>query len=244
MLNTTVMPYINIRGLVVFPHSEISLMIGRSESIAAIKFAISSNDNNLVIISQKKSENNGQPILNEMFKAGTLVKIEKHITLDDAMKIHCSGVSKVKIEKIEVSNEIQMASVTQTPYSEIESRLSILEKREILALTDAWCSKLQNRTSPDITDLESISFKHFVERVLDIITYFDIEKKYSKKDIIEAAKTGLGQTCQKSLDTNKELINYLVSKRQEILESESYTKQIQLTKKLLKEEINLFDANL
>src|SRR4051812_20991376 len=95
------LPFINIRDLVVFPGMEVSLIIGREVSVKAIEHALKASDRHLVVISQKRAEQNDRVGLPDMYPVGTVCRIEKSVRMDDAMKIFVVGLTRLQVAGID-----------------------------------------------------------------------------------------------------------------------------------------------
>ena len=67
-------PVLQLRNTLLFPGSTISLLVGRSKSVAGIQYAMS-KDAQMLIVAQK-SEDEKDPLPENLYRVGTLAKIE------------------------------------------------------------------------------------------------------------------------------------------------------------------------
>src|ERR1035437_4779733 len=67
-------PVLQLRNTLLFPGSTISLLVGRTKSVTAIQYAMS-KDAQMLIVAQK-SEEERDPSPENLYRVGTLAKIE------------------------------------------------------------------------------------------------------------------------------------------------------------------------
>jgi ATP-dependent Lon protease len=106
-------PIAPIREGVVFPHVEMVLTFGRSQSIAAVNEAVS-RDGEIIFVSQRKSSV-ADPSPDELFKVGVLAKVERTLKTNQEVNALIKGISRVRIDTIDTSNPYLQGKVTLLP---------------------------------------------------------------------------------------------------------------------------------
>lgn len=96
------LPVICTRGMVVFPHHEISLDVGRDFSLKAVEKGMSDHDENIVFISQKNPLDENTDF-EHVYHFGTLCKIKRRIKRDNhgTIKLTVEGEKRVEILNLE-----------------------------------------------------------------------------------------------------------------------------------------------
>ena len=75
------LPVICTRGMIVFPHNDLTLDVGRRKSLRAIEDAMNTYDGNLIFVSQTNPVDE-DPGFDGVYHVGTLCKIKKRIRRD------------------------------------------------------------------------------------------------------------------------------------------------------------------
>lgn len=91
------MPTVALRGLVIFPGMNINFDVGREKSIAALKVAMSGNQE-LFLVTQKDIRDN-DPDYDELYKVGTIVKVSHILRLpnSDNIRVTVEGLRRAKL---------------------------------------------------------------------------------------------------------------------------------------------------
>ena len=85
-------PLLPLRDIVVFPHQTTPLIVGRSKSVNAVKEAI--KNNSLIFTTMQKDPKVEDPKENDIQITGTLSSIEHHIVENDSIKLLVKGVKR------------------------------------------------------------------------------------------------------------------------------------------------------
>ena len=98
------MPAVALRGLVVFPGSNISFDVGRSKSVLALKTAMT-DDQELFLVTQKDIRDN-DPGYDQLYKIGTIVKVNHIVRVpnSDNFRVSVEGIRRAKLMSV-VLNE-------------------------------------------------------------------------------------------------------------------------------------------
>ncbi len=85
---TEQLPLLPLRGLVVFPHMVIPLMVGRPKSMAALDKAMV-EERKVMLVSQKDEELD-DPGADDIYRIGTVAEVKQLIKLPDgSIKNYC-----------------------------------------------------------------------------------------------------------------------------------------------------------
>lgn len=93
-----VVPVLCLRGMVVFPHMVVPLLVGREKSIAAIEEAMV-EDRRIFLVAQRV-EDTEDPTQDEIFPVGTIAEIKQLVKLPDGtLKIIAEGLERARIKE-------------------------------------------------------------------------------------------------------------------------------------------------
>ncbi len=94
------LPLLPLRDVVVFPHMVISLFVGRSESVKALKMAMS-QDKRVFLVAQKDA-NNDSPEQKDLYEIGTIATILQLLRLPDGtVKVLVEGSERTRLIHLE-----------------------------------------------------------------------------------------------------------------------------------------------
>lgn len=104
-------PVLAARNVVIFPGTTLPLNVGRVRSVAAVE-AARSNDGFLITIAQKNDRDGAEPSPDELYRVGTLCKIEKvRGTAEHGYQILVRGVERVRVLNVDGSQSFLEAEV-------------------------------------------------------------------------------------------------------------------------------------
>ncbi len=91
------MPTVALRGLVIFPGMNINFDVGRDKSIAALRIAMSQNQE-LFAVTQKDIRDD-DPSFDDLYKVGTIVKINHMLRIpnSDNIRVSVEGIRRAKL---------------------------------------------------------------------------------------------------------------------------------------------------
>jgi len=125
MINKAI-PILPLRDIVVFPHMVAPLFVGRKSSINALNTAMTS-DKKILLVTQKNSEVDN-PNSQDLFKFGTIAKVLQLLKLPDGtIKVLVEGIDRVKINKINNSNDYLIGS-----FSIVNNKVKLTSKIKAL----------------------------------------------------------------------------------------------------------------
>jgi ATP-dependent Lon protease len=144
-------PLVPLRSGIVFPHTESFLTFGRSKSLAGVNAAFGKD--RLICFVAQKNPNIIEPTLADIYRVGTLCRIERMAKINGNLHAFVKGLSRVRIESLETSTPFLMARVTEIP--EITE-----ESDEVRAL----CKHLTNEFKKAVSDLgKPVDFPVFMK---------------------------------------------------------------------------------
>ena len=102
-MESTELPLLPLRDVVVFPHMVIPLFVGRPRSIKALELAMESG--NTILLVAQKTASKDEPTAEDMYEIGCAASILQMLKLPDGtVKVLVEGVERAKIEEV-VDNE-------------------------------------------------------------------------------------------------------------------------------------------
>lgn len=114
MTDKTYLPLLAVRDVVVYPHMQIALFVGREPSIQAINLAQKDFDGRILVVSQKDSLSEDISIDN-LYEHGTVCRIVStmpHEADDKCLKVLIDGEFRAKIDSID-NDDVLMANFSQ-----------------------------------------------------------------------------------------------------------------------------------
>lgn len=129
---TGVLPLLPIKELVVLPHMEYPLVVGRAGSIAAVEAALNSEEKTLVVVAQRDSLADA-PKQEDLFAVGSKAYIRKMERLPgNSLSLIVRGLEKVGIKDLDSTQAYQQAIFEVLPVAEDSSEEVEALHREIL----------------------------------------------------------------------------------------------------------------
>ncbi|MEZ2741963.1 endopeptidase La [Paenalcaligenes hominis] len=119
-MESTELPLLPLRDVVVFPHMVIPLFVGRPRSIKALELAMESG--NTILLVAQKTASKDEPTADDMYEIGCAASILQMLKLPDGtVKVLVEGVERAKIEAV-IDNDthfsgkaITIENATETP---------------------------------------------------------------------------------------------------------------------------------
>ena len=121
--NQRSLPLIALRDVVVYPHMQIALFVGRSASVNAVEIAQADYDNYVFVIAQKDSMS--EEIENDnLYQYGTVCRVINtmpHESDSSTIKVLIEGLYRAKLDDIYRDDDVFMADISEEP---IKHRIS------------------------------------------------------------------------------------------------------------------------
>ena len=179
--DSTVLPLLPLRDVVVFPHMVIPLFVGRPKSIKALEAAMEEGKN--VVLVAQKSAANDEPTPEDLYDVGTVASILQMLKLPDGtVKVLVEGVHRARINHVLNVKENYEADVSPIPQEEGDNNEVEAMRRSLFAQFDQYV-KLNKKIPPEV--LTSLSGIESASRLSDTIAAHLPLKLEQKQQILE-----------------------------------------------------------
>jgi ATP-dependent Lon protease len=178
---TTLIPLLPLRDVVVYPHLVIPLFVGRTKSVKALERA-SEGDKKILLVAQK-SANKDDPVAEDLYEIGTLATVLQMLKLPDGtVKVLVEGLHRVRVTDFTETDECFMAlgeEVDQTDQNDKEAEALM---RTVMTQFDQYV-KLNKKIPPEI--LTSLATINEPGRLADTISAHLTLKLEEKQKVLE-----------------------------------------------------------
>ena len=132
--NYTTLPLLAVRDVVVYPHMQIALFVGREQSINATSLAQNEYDDHLFVVSQKDSlsEDISTDNLHEFGTLCRVVSTMPHDSDDNCLKVLIEGISRARIDTVTQAEDCFMASFHHRPITHTLSDDDVVARKTVL----------------------------------------------------------------------------------------------------------------
>ncbi len=180
-IDSTILPLLPLRDVVVFPHMVIPLFVGRPKSIKALEAAMEEGKN--VVLVAQKSAANDEPTPEDLYGVGTVASILQMLKLPDGtVKVLVEGVHRARINHVLNVKENYEADVSPIPQEEGDNNELEAMRRSLFAQFDQYV-KLNKKIPPEV--LTSLSGIESASRLSDTIAAHLPLKLEQKQQILE-----------------------------------------------------------
>lgn len=171
------MPLLPLREVVVFPHSPMSLIVGRQRSLSAVQAARATEGREIVLVTQRSAEL-VEPGVEDLYRVGTVATIEEVLHLPDGnTRILVEGRRRAKILAIDVDGPHFVAALEEIgPLAEVPVDVQGLV-RTVKATFERYV-KLNRNVPPEM--LLAVNAMEDPERLADTLVaplQFKIEER-------------------------------------------------------------------
>jgi ATP-dependent Lon protease len=178
---STILPLLPLRDVVVFPHMVIPLFVGRPKSIKALEAAMEEGKN--VVLVAQKSAANDEPTPEDLYAVGTVASILQMLKLPDGtVKVLVEGVHRARINHVLNVKENYEADVSPIPQEDGDNNEVEAMRRSLFAQFDQYV-KLNKKIPPEV--LTSLSGIENASRLSDTIAAHLPLKLEQKQQILE-----------------------------------------------------------
>ena len=184
------LPLLALRDVVVYPHMQIALFVGREKSINAVEIA--RNSDNLVFVVAQKDSLTEDIDHNNLYQYGTvarIVQVVNHENDDNCIKVLIEGLHRSKLETIIEGDEYLQAEHAISPmHNPLNEDTQLNRVQEFNALFAQYAeAKLRNTrelvsAAEKITDLAQLMFFVATRVPLSI----EVKQKFLEIDDFEA----------------------------------------------------------
>ena len=179
---STEVPVLPLRDVVVYPHMVIPLFVGREKSIQALDAAM--QDNKQILLVAQKSADIDDPNIDDVHEIGTLATILQLLKLPDGtIKVLVEGSQRARIEGMKESGDFFVAGyqLLSDAAAKDDQELEILS-RSVLSVFDQYVKLNKKVPSEILTSLAGIDEP---SRLADTIAAHMSLKLSEKQKILE-----------------------------------------------------------
>ena len=184
-------PVLPLRDVVVYPHMVIPLFVGRDKSIVALDRAMAASKR-ILLVAQKKADND-DPQPGDLYEVGTLATILQLLKLPDGtVKVLVEGSERALVDRINVGDHFSAEITVLNEDDRHDEREIDVLVRSIIAQFEQYV-KLNKKVPPEI--LTSLSGIDEPGRLADTVAAHMALKLAEKQRILEIqdVKTRLEQ---------------------------------------------------
>lgn len=184
MENYKNMPFIPLRGMVVFPNMTINLDIGREKAVKAIEEAMLI-DQQIFLVAQIDAKVD-DPQSEDLHKTGTLAKIKQVLKMPgDMLRVVVEGEHRALVIQMDIESEYFRCSINEDmgyiDYDPIEAEaLMRVVKREFESFTH-----ITGKIPDEV--LQSVQEISMPSQLADIIAASVLEKQEQRQEILDAS---------------------------------------------------------
>ena len=181
-----VVPIIPIRDGIIFPNTDTVLTFGRPKSLAALE--ISFSQERVVCFVLQKSAKVNDPNPSDIYRFGTLCKIERMIKTDGEINAQVRGIARVRINSFHENESFLMGHVE-------EVQESFVETPEIKALCNHLANEFRRamnlgKTADFLVFMNIMSPDNPPSQLADLIASVLDLKPSQKQDLLETIDVG------------------------------------------------------
>lgn len=189
------MPFLPLRGTLVFPHTVLHIDVGRGRSVAAVNAAMAL-DQRLFLITQKNEEKE-EPELADLYQAGTIARVKQVLHLPgNNLRVLIEGEDRALIQKIQKDDEAWIAQIRlipPQPHAEEDPEVQALIRMAKESL-DSY-AEIGSRVSEDL--IRAIKKISDPDELVDVIAANLLTNQAERHELLAGLKTKdrLEQLC-------------------------------------------------
>ena len=177
------LPLLASRGVVVFPHMVIPLLVGRDKSVAALEEAMM--EEKKIIIAAQKDETVEEPDIDDIYRFGTIAEVKQLVKLpNDMIKVVVEGLERAEITEYLDTEEYFLTKVESRPEEDLEVTTDVKAlMRTVVKEFEEYIK--YNRNLPAETIMSASNIEE-PGRLADVISS-QVELKYQQlQELLEA----------------------------------------------------------
>jgi len=179
----TILPFLPLRGVVVYPQIVHPLFVAREKSIKALKEAMAGDKK--VVLAAQKQHSDDEPGKEDVFTIGTIASVLQLMHVNDGtVKVLVEGVERVQIKSLITDGDYYKAETASLNGSTIEEKDTEILVRSLLSQFDQYV-QLSKKISPEV--LTSITSIDEPSRLVDTIATHMSLQLQEKQNILELA---------------------------------------------------------
>jgi ATP-dependent Lon protease len=180
---SNVLPFLPLRGVVVYPQIVHPLFVAREKSIKALKAAMAGDKK--VVLAAQKQHSDDEPGREDVFTIGTVASVLQLMHVNDGtVKVLVEGVERVQIKNLVMDGDYYTAETTSLNGSTVEEKDTEILVRSLLSQFDQYV-QLSKKISPEV--LTSITSIDDPSRLVDTIATHMSLQLQEKQNVLELA---------------------------------------------------------
>ena len=180
---SNILPFLPLRGVVVYPQIVHPLFVAREKSIKALKAAMAGDKK--VVLAAQKQHSDDEPGREDVFTIGTVASVLQLMHVNDGtVKVLVEGVERVQIKNLDMDGDYYTAETTSLNGSTIEEKDTEILVRSLLSQFDQYV-QLSKKISPEV--LTSITSIDEPSRLVDTIATHMSLQLQEKQNVLELA---------------------------------------------------------
>jgi ATP-dependent Lon protease len=181
--NQIQLPFLPLRGVVVYPQIVHPLFVAREKSIQALKAAMASDKK--VVLAAQKNHSEDDPRKDDLYTIGTVASVLQLMHVNDGtVKVLVEGVERVHIKQFHFDGDFYTADIAPMGSHVIEEKDTEILVRSLLSQFDQYV-QLSKKISPEV--LTSITSIDDPSRLVDTIATHMSLQLQEKQNILELA---------------------------------------------------------
>jgi len=178
-----VLPFLPLRGVVVYPQIVHPLFVAREKSIKALKAAMAADKKILLVAQKQHSEDD--PRKDDLYTIGTVASVLQLMHVNDGtVKVLVEGVERVQVRNFQFDEDFCKAEVIAMGSHVVEEKDTEILIRSLLSQFDQYV-QLSKKISPEV--LTSITSIDDPSRLVDTIATHMALQLQEKQNILELA---------------------------------------------------------
>lgn len=181
-VNTTEMPVLPLRDVVVYPHMVIPLFVGRDKSIKALDAAMATGDKQILLVAQKEATEDN-PSEKDVFALGAVSTILQLLKLPDGtVKVLVEGIRRGRVVDYLQTDPYFLGQVEYVEDGQLREEESDILVRTLMGQFEKYV-KLNKKIPPEI--VTSVSSIDEPGRLADTIAAHMSLKIQEKQNVLE-----------------------------------------------------------
>ncbi len=198
------LPLLASRGVIIFPHMVIPLLVGRDKSVAALEEAMM--EEKKIVIAAQKDETVEEPGIDDIYKFGTIAEVKQLVKLPNGMiKVVVEGLERAEVIEYLDTEEYFLVEAESRPEEKVEVTTDVKAlMRTVVKEFEEYIKYNRNLPAETIMSASNIDDPG---RLADVISS-QVELKYQQlQELLEA--TDIIQRLEKMLSLLQDEIEVL-----------------------------------
>ena len=177
------LPLLASRGVIVFPHMVIPLLVGRDKSVAALEKAMM--EEKKIIIAAQKDETVEEPEIADIYSFGTIAEVKQLVKLPNGMiKVVVEGLERAEVIEYLDTEEYFLVEAASRPEEKVEVTTDVKAlMRTVIKEFEEYIKYNRNLPAETIMSVSNIDDPG---RLADVISS-QVELKYKQlQELLEA----------------------------------------------------------